>query len=53
MTSFDVHNHSALGTVRAMATDYDNTKFNVDELMKQLSDDNQVGLVKEVLDKMG
>ena len=53
MTSFDVHNHSALGTMRAMATDYDNAKFNVDELMKQLSDDNQVGLVKEVLDKMG
>ena len=53
INTLDNHNHSALGTVRAMATDYDNTKFNVDELMRQLTDDNQVGLVKEVLDKMG
>ena len=53
IATFDAHNHSALGTVRAMANDYDSTKFNVDELMKQLTDDNQVGLVKEVLEKMG
>lgn len=47
------YNTSFLGMIRAASTDYDTTKMNVDELMKTLDQPDKVGLVKEVLDKLG
>lgn len=47
------YNTSFLGMVRAASADYDATKMNVDELMQTLDQPEKVGLVKDVLDKLG
>lgn len=47
------YNTSFLGMIRAASADYDATKMNVDELMRTLDQPDKVGLVKDVLDKLG
>lgn len=47
------YNTSFLGMMRATSADYDATKLNVDELMQTLDQPDKVGLVKDVLDKLG
>lgn len=47
------YNTSFLGMMRAASADYDATKMNVDELMQTLDQPDKVGLVKDVLDKLG
>jgi len=47
------YNTSFLGMMRAASADYDATKMNVDELMQTLDQPEKVGLVKDVLDKLG
>lgn len=46
MTSF-------VGTLRAINEDYSATEMNVDNLMKTLGDPEQIGLVKNILEKLG
>lgn len=46
------YNHSAAGIIKTIVTDYDNSKMNVDELLKELSDPEQVGMVKDILTKL-
>lgn len=47
------YNTSAAGIVRQISNDYNASKINIDEMMQELGDSDKVGLVKEVLDKMG
>lgn len=47
------YNTSFLGMVRAASADYDATKMNVEEIMQTLDQPDKVGLVKDVLDKLG
>lgn len=47
------YNTSFLGMMRTASAEYDATKMNVDELMQTLDQPDKVGLVKEVLDKLG
>lgn len=46
------YNHSLVGMFKAMTTDYDSTKMDVDGLLKDLSDPEKVGLVKDILTKL-
>ena len=45
--------NSAAGMVKSLATDYDNTSFDLDKISEQISDPQALGLVKELLNKMG
>lgn len=47
------YNTSFLGMVRAASAEYDATKMNVDEIMTTLDQPEKIGLVKDVLDKLG
>ncbi len=44
---------SFLGVLKNVSQDYDSTKMNVDELMKSLDQPEKVGLVKDILEKIG
>lgn len=44
---------SFLGVLKNVSQDYDSTKMNVDELMKTLDQPEKVGLVKDILEKIG
>lgn len=46
MTSF-------VGMVKTIAEDYKNSKMNVDDIMKTLNSPNEIGLLKEILEKVG
>ena len=46
------YNHSVAGVLKTISSDYNGTKMNVDELLKELSDPEQVGLVKDILTKL-
>ena len=47
------HLNSFLGVMKVVQQDYDLTKMNVDNLMNTLGDKESVGLVKDILDKIG
>ena len=44
---------SFVGVMKNISENYDDTKINIDELMKTLDQPDKVGMVKEILDKMG
>lgn len=46
------YNHSAAGIMKAITSDYRETKMDVDGLLQELSDPEQVGLVKDILTKL-
>ena len=45
--------NSFAGMIKNITTNYDTTKMNVEEIMKTLDDPEKVGLVKDILDKIG
>lgn len=45
--------NSIQGVLKGVAQDYDVTKMNIDELMKTLDQPEKVGLLKDILDKVG
>ena len=45
--------NSFAGMIKNITTNYDSTKMNVEEIMSTLGDPNQIGLVKDILDKIG
>lgn len=44
---------SFVGMMKTVSQDYDATKMNVDEIMNTLDDPDKIGLVKDILDKIG
>lgn len=44
---------SFVGMMKTISNDYDATKLNVDEIMKTLDQPDKVGLVKDILEKIG
>ena len=44
---------SFVGMVKSATEDYDATKVNIDQMMDSLNDPTQVGLVKDILEKIG
>lgn len=51
--SYQKHNYSILASFRSIVNDYDTTKFDVEKLMSELQDEEKVGLVKDIVDKIG
>lgn len=47
------YQNSFVGIMKAINKDYDATKLNVEELMATLDQPDKVGLVKEILEKIG
>ena len=47
------YQNSFVGVMKAINKDYDATKLNVEELMATLDQPDKVGLVKEILEKIG
>lgn len=47
------YRNSVYGILDAMKTDYSDLDLDIETLRKNLADDNNVGFLKEVLDKMG
>lgn len=45
--------NSFAGMIKNITTNYDTTKMNVEEIMQTLDDPEKVGLVKDILDKIG
>lgn len=45
--------NSFAGMIKNVVTNYDTTKMNVEEIMKTLDDPEKIGLVKDILDKIG
>lgn len=44
---------SFVGMMKTVSQDYDATKMNVDEIMNTLDNPEKIGLVKDILDKIG
>ena len=44
---------SFVGMIKTVSQDYDATKMNVDEIMNTLDNPEKIGLVKDILDKIG
>ena len=44
---------SCVGMMKTVSQDYDATKMNVDEIMNTLDNPEKIGLVKDILDKIG
>ena len=47
------YNNSAVGIMKAITTNYQNTSMDVDGLMKTLNDPDKIGLVQDILQKLG
>lgn len=47
------YNNSALGVIEAAASDYDKTSFDIDTMAKELSDPNNLSILKDVITKLG
>lgn len=47
------YQNSFVGIMKAINKDYDATKLNVDEIMSTLDQPDKIGLVKEILEKIG
>ena len=45
--------NSFVGMMRTVTNDYNATKMNVDEIVNSLNDPDKIGLVKDVLEKLG
>lgn len=45
--------NSFVGMMKTVTENYDATKMNVEEIMNTLDDPNKVGLVKDILEKIG
>lgn len=45
--------NSFVGMMKTVTNDYDATKMNVEEIMKTLDQPDKIGLVKDILDKIG
>lgn len=45
--------NSFVGMMKTVTEDYDATKMNVDEMMHTLNDADSIGLVKDILEKIG
>ena len=45
--------NSFAGMMKTITENYDTTKMNVEDIMKTLDDPDKVGLVKDILDKIG
>ena len=45
--------NSFAGMIKNITANYDATKMNVEDIMNTLGDPNQIGLVKDILDKIG
>ena len=45
--------NSFAGMIKNITTNYDSTKMNVEDIISTLGDPNQIGLVKDILDKIG
>lgn len=45
--------NSFAGMIKNIVTNYDTTKMNVEEIMQTLDDPEKIGLVKDILDKIG
>ena len=45
--------NSFVGMMKTVTNDYDATKMNVEEIMKALDQPDKIGLVKDILDKIG
>ena len=43
---------SVLGIMETMKTDYDNLDLDIDELTQELTENENLGLVKEVIEKL-
>ena len=47
------YHNSVLGILDAVATDYDNLNLDVSQIRNAMNDPNSIGLLKNVLDKLG
>lgn len=45
--------NSFVGMMKTVTNDYDATKLNVEEIMQTLDQPDKIGLVKDILDKIG
>ena len=45
--------NSFVGMMRTVTNDYNATKMNVDEIVNSLNDPDKIGLVKDILEKLG
>ena len=45
--------NSFVGMMKTVTEDYDTTKMNADEIVNSLNDPDKIGLVKDVLEKLG
>jgi hypothetical protein len=45
--------NSFVGMIKTVTNDYDATKMNVEEIMETLDQPDKIGLVKDILDKIG
>lgn len=45
--------NSFAGMMKTVTANYKNTEMNVDKLMADISDPEQIGLIKDILDKLG
>ena len=51
--SYQKHNYSILASFKTIVSDYDATKLDVEKLMSELQDEEKIGLVKDIVDKIG
>ena len=51
--AISTYQNSLVGMMKTITKDYDSTKINVEELMQTLDQPDKVGLVKEILEKIG
>lgn len=47
------YNSSFVGMIKTITQDYDATKINVDEIMSTLDQPDKIGMIKDILDKIG
>ena len=53
VTHIEQYNSSFVGMMKTVTQDYDATKINIEEIMATLDQPDKIGMVKDVLDKMG
>lgn len=51
--SITAYQNSFVGAMKSITKDYDATKLNVEDIMKTLDQPDKIGLVKEILEKIG
>lgn len=51
--SITAYQNSFVGAMKTITKDYDATKLNVEDIMKTLDQPDKIGLVKEILEKIG